>query len=131
MVDRKAKLSIIYLEGSDNMNMQNDVRVTVRVDRNLKDRADKLFERLGMNMTTAFNVFLRKSVDENAIPFPVSAKPVKYSMGYTADEITHVCSEAVEEEVASHLAHDGPIAKYDVSKNQAYLENSDGTREYI
>jgi addiction module RelB/DinJ family antitoxin len=67
--------------------MENDVRVTVRVDKNLKDRADSLFERLGLNMTTALNVFLRKAVDENAIPFPVSAKPAGFGPGLTADEI--------------------------------------------
>ena len=37
------------------MSVQNDVRVTVRVDRNLKQSADFLFERLGLNMSVAFN----------------------------------------------------------------------------
>jgi antitoxin component of RelBE/YafQ-DinJ toxin-antitoxin module len=39
-----------------------------------------------MNMSTAFNVFLRKSVDEEAIPFPVSVKRSDFGAGYTPSE---------------------------------------------
>jgi len=50
------------------------MRITIRVDKSLKESAEVLFEQLGMNMSTALNVFLRKAVDENAIPFHVSVK---------------------------------------------------------
>ena len=113
------------------MNAQNDVRVTVRVDKNLKVSADSLFERLGMNMTTAFNVFLRKAVNENAIPFPVSATPAKVGAGYTADEITRAFSITAEKESAYNLSQGFPVARYDAAKGQAYLENADRTREYV
>ena len=53
---------------------QNDVRVTVRVEKELKNKAEELFGKLGMNMSTALNVFLRKAVDENGIPFQIVAK---------------------------------------------------------
>jgi len=113
------------------MNTQSDVRVTVRVDKNLKEHADCLFERLGMNMTTAFNVFLRKAVDENAIPFSVSAKPTGFGTGFTADEITRAFSDTVARETAYNRSQGFPLARYDTAKGQAYLENTDGTREYI
>ena len=113
------------------MRIQSDVRVTVRVDKNLKERADSLFERLGMNMTTAFNVFLRKAVDENAIPFPISAKPSGFGAGHTADEITHAFTASVSKETANNRSKGYPLAKYDAAKGQAYLESADGTREYI
>lgn len=113
------------------MNAQNDVRVTVRVDRGLKECADSLFERLGMNMTTAFNVFLRKAVDENAIPFSISAKPVGFGASYAADEITRAFSETVTRETAYNRSQGYPIARYDTAKGTAYLENPDGTREYV
>ena len=54
------------------MEMQNDVRVTIRVDKELKKNAESLFERLGLSMGSAFNIFLRKAVREGAIPFSVS-----------------------------------------------------------
>ena len=48
--------------------------INVNVPSDIKDKANLLFEELGLNMTTAINMFLRKSIDEWAIPFNVSAK---------------------------------------------------------
>lgn len=45
---------------------------TIRMDKELKKAADELFRSLGMNMTTAVNVFLRQSVRQGKIPFEVS-----------------------------------------------------------
>ena len=50
-----------------------DVRVTIRVNRELKESAEALFEYLGLNMSNAVNIFLRKAVDQRGIPFPVNA----------------------------------------------------------
>ncbi len=49
-----------------------NVNVTLRVDEELKKQADLLFSELGLNLTTAFNIFLRQSVREQQIPFQVS-----------------------------------------------------------
>lgn len=49
-----------------------NVNVTFRVDGELKKQADALFAELGMNLSTAFNIFLRQSVREQQIPFRVS-----------------------------------------------------------
>ncbi len=49
-----------------------NVNVTLRVDEDLKRQADALFSELGLNLTTAFNIFLRQSVREQQIPFKVS-----------------------------------------------------------
>ena len=43
--------------------------VSFRIDAELKKKADALFASLGLNMTTAFNMFLRQSVREGRIPF--------------------------------------------------------------
>lgn len=48
------------------------VNITVRVDEDLKRQADILFGDLGMNLSTAFNIFLKQSVREQRIPFLVS-----------------------------------------------------------
>ena len=50
----------------------NDTTVTIRVNGNVKKQAQKLFGDLGMDMSTAVNMFLRKSVREERIPFDVS-----------------------------------------------------------
>ena len=49
-----------------------NVNVTLRVDEDLKRQAETLFSELGLNLTTAFNIFLRQSVREQQIPFKVS-----------------------------------------------------------
>lgn len=49
-----------------------NVNVTLRVDEDLKKQADELFSELGLNLTTAFNIFLRQSVREQQIPFQVT-----------------------------------------------------------
>lgn len=49
-----------------------NVNVTFRVDDELKKQAETLFAELGMNLSTAFNIFLRQSVREQQIPFNVS-----------------------------------------------------------
>jgi len=46
--------------------------ISIRMDADLKIQADKLFNELGMNMSTAFNIFVRQSLREGRIPFEVS-----------------------------------------------------------
>jgi len=50
----------------------NTSNVSFRVDTDVKNQADKLFAQLGLNMTTAFNIFLRQSIREGSIPFNVT-----------------------------------------------------------
>jgi len=52
--------------------MANVSNVSFRIDSDLKSQADALFSQLGMNMTTAFNIFLRQSVREGCIPFDIT-----------------------------------------------------------
>lgn len=49
--------------------MNNVSNVSFRIDSTLKNQADALFQSLGLNMTTAFNMFLRQAVREGRIPF--------------------------------------------------------------
>lgn len=52
--------------------MTNSTNVTIRVDKNVKEQADKLFKDLGLNTNSAINIFLRKCVNEGGIPFKIS-----------------------------------------------------------
>lgn len=47
------------------------VSTNIKIDPELKEQAQDLFESLGMNLTTAVNIFLRQSVREQAIPFRI------------------------------------------------------------
>jgi addiction module RelB/DinJ family antitoxin len=46
---------------------------SVRMDEDLKHQFDALCTELGMNATTAFNVFVRAVVRERKIPFEIQA----------------------------------------------------------
>ena len=113
------------------LNTQNDVRVTIRVDKNLKENADFLFERLGLNMSVAFNMFLRKAVNEDAIPFPVSTGSSGFGHGFSAGYITSTFNTTVQKDINANQQKGLPIAKYDAVKKQAFLEFPDGTKEYV
>lgn len=45
--------------------------VSIRMDTELKAQADELFAELGMNLSTAFNIFVRQSLREGGIPFEI------------------------------------------------------------
>ncbi len=44
---------------------------TIRIDNETKNQFDLLCKRLGLSVSTAFNLFIRKSLREQAIPFRI------------------------------------------------------------
>ena len=52
--------------------MADTTNISIRMDVELKKQAEQLFNELGMNMTTAFNIFLRQAVRQQRIPFDVA-----------------------------------------------------------
>ncbi|MCC8356303.1 MAG: type II toxin-antitoxin system RelB/DinJ family antitoxin [Oscillospiraceae bacterium] len=51
--------------------MANTTNFSVRMDSNLKKQCEALYGELGMNLTTAINVFLRQSLRVGGFPFDV------------------------------------------------------------
>ncbi|MBT9173563.1 MAG: hypothetical protein DDT21_01964 [Syntrophomonadaceae bacterium] len=49
--------------------MANTTNLNIRVDEELKRKAEAIFTELGLNMSTAMNMFLRCSVRYGGIPF--------------------------------------------------------------
>ena len=43
--------------------------LNIRTDKEIKEQADMIFSELGLNMTTAINIFLRTTIREHGIPF--------------------------------------------------------------
>jgi len=43
--------------------------LNIRTDKEIKEQAEQIFNELGLNMTTAINVFLRTTIREHGIPF--------------------------------------------------------------
>ena len=51
--------------------MSRQINVNIRMDRDLKENADILFSRMGLNMTAAVNTFVRQCLREESIPFQI------------------------------------------------------------
>lgn len=62
--------------------------LNIRTDKIIKDQAEAIFNELGLNMTTAVNIFLRTAIREHGIPFEL-----KLDVPDVPDEITEAAIE--------------------------------------
>ena len=51
--------------------------INVNVPTDVKEEANNLFSSLGLNMSTAINMFLKRAIYERGIPFEVKQQPSK------------------------------------------------------
>jgi DNA-damage-inducible protein J len=63
--------------------MSETTNLSIRIERGLKDEADRVFNALGMNLTTAITVFIRQAVRQRKIPFEIT---LTSSLGITMQE---------------------------------------------
>jgi len=54
------------------MAVKADTSMTIRMNREVKQQAQQIFTDLGMDMTTAINVFLRQAIRYKGFPFEVT-----------------------------------------------------------
>lgn len=73
--------------------------VNVSLDRDVKERSEALYGELGVDLTTAINVFLRQSLRVGGFPFEVRM-----------DVPNHETSAALME--AERLLHDPSVKRY-------------------
>ena len=55
--------------------MKKGSNIIVRVDSQLKQQAEILFQEMWMNMSMAINIFLKQVVKDQGIPFTITNKP--------------------------------------------------------
>ena len=51
--------------------MADTINVTIRLDREIKERAESMFADFGMNLSTAVNIFTRQALRQGKIPFDI------------------------------------------------------------
>ena len=49
------------------------VSTNVSIDADIKKQAQELFAELGMDLSTAINIFIRQSLSQRSIPFEITA----------------------------------------------------------
>ena len=57
-----------------------DTTVTIRVDENVKRRFEEFCDDIGINMSVAVNMFIRASLKEQRIPFPIESSKTSYGL---------------------------------------------------
>ena len=83
-----------------------DTTLTVRLDTQLKDEAERTLDSLGLSMSSAIRVFLTHVVAQKALPFAVQAAPAPVQAQAAADGQAplnvplHVHVEVMLEEIA-------------------------------
>lgn len=89
----------------------------VRVEDSLKEEAAQVFERLGIDTSTAVRMFLKRAVMENGIPFRMTIPKTPYSAdrGYRA--MVEI-SEASEKNGVSNMTLDEINAEIEASRRE-------------
>ena len=87
--------------------------ITVRIDETVKKEAETLFDKLGLSISGAINIFFRQAIREQAIPFAIrAATPEEKYSEYFNPYNMKVLMESIEQ------AKNGQI----VTKSLAELE---------
>lgn len=76
--------------------------ISIRMDRELKAKAEKLFAALGMNISTAFNVFVRQSLREGGIPFAIKLERPNKETAAAMLEAERIAKDP-------HVQHEGNV----------------------
>ena len=102
--------------------------LNIKIDRELKSQADNLFNKMGMTLTTAVNIFVRQAVQERAIPFKIYLQDDESEILLKAKQalrdiqeqsVINGTSEMTIEEI------DAEIAAYRQEKRGLNAKNSD------
>ncbi|NLJ95162.1 MAG: type II toxin-antitoxin system RelB/DinJ family antitoxin [Clostridiaceae bacterium] len=80
------------------------VNINFKVDKEDKQEFEKNLDEMGLNLTTAFNMFIKKVNQEKGIPFKLTAKPESMVVDYDSKKVLEISqrvfddySEAFEE----------------------------------
>ena len=78
-------------------------QVNFRIDDNVKQEADELFDNLGVSLSAAITIFLKRSIARRGFPFPIVEEPADGSAGFYPYETT-ARAPVIDEKVALQKA---------------------------
>jgi len=77
-------------------------QVNIRIDDDLKVRADNIFNELGLNMTTAFTMFIRQTIRQGGIPFEITTRKDPFYNTENMKVLRKSIQEAEEGKLTEH-----------------------------
>ena len=89
--------------------------ISVKIDKELKAEADRLFSALGIPISTAMNIFIRQAVQKQAIPFEIALdekaqfNALLNGMRAKAAQHGYMSEEEINAEIAAARSEKDPI----------------------
>lgn len=80
--------------------MAETINVTIRLDKDVKENAEKMFNDFGMNLSTAFNIFARQALRQGRIPFEI------YDPFYSEKNQARLAKSIADAEAGKLTVHD-------------------------
>ncbi len=77
-------------------------QVNIRIDDNLKEQGEKLFNSLGMNFSSAVNIFISQAVRQGAIPFEITTRTDPFYSEANMKILLKAIQEANEGKLTAH-----------------------------
>lgn len=78
-------------------------QVNFRIDDKVKQEADALFDNLGVSLSAAITIFIKRSISLRGFPFPIVEEPVGGAIGFYPYEMA-ANAPVVDEKVARQKA---------------------------
>ena len=109
-----------------------EARLSVRVDEDIKKRAESVFRDLGLTMSAGITLYLSQVALQQGIPFSLSQVPQnRLNEPYQQNRTEELRSQIVVELRLKEMQSRGiPIALYDDEKKVPYMLYPDGRRVY-
>lgn len=92
--------------------------IQLRIDEKLKTEATNIYERLGLDLSTAIRIFLTRSVEEKGIPFSMKIKPESYKAEDAVRAMREMSSIAEARGIAD-MTLDEINAEINAARNEA------------
>ena len=80
--------------------------VTMRMDCDDKARAEQIFNALGLNMSTAFNMFIKQTIRCDGIPFEVTLQNKSDDYFYAPANLAHLNRSIAQLNAAKFSQHE-------------------------
>jgi len=77
-------------------------QINIRIDDELKSRADSIFKELGLNMTTAITMFVRQTIRQGGIPFEITTRTDPFYNTENMKVLRQSVKEADEGKLTAH-----------------------------
>ena len=110
----------------------SEARLSVRVDEEVKKRAEMIFNELGLTLSAGINLYLNQVAVQKGIPFPLTQQPQnnRNDIDFSKQIEELKAQLAVESKIKGILNRGIPVALYDDQRKCPYLQYPDGQCVY-